>query len=125
MIHTRLLIAACVAALLGAAPLIAQDMQQPGMNNQGGQSDQIYKKKKKMGQTQGQTQGQMTGTEQTQNQATGQEMQPLKKKKLQQSTQGEQTYGQGQNQRKLKKQQMLLATRSKNQPGNVRAEPSF
>src|SRR6185295_14897167 len=84
----KLLIAAGFGALLSVAPALAQDVQQQGMSSEQTQSDQLYKKKKsKMTEPQGQTTGNDQQTEQ--NQATGQEGQPAKKKKLQQNTQTE------------------------------------
>jgi Protein of unknown function (DUF1236) len=110
----KLLIAAGFGALLSVAPALAQDVQQQGMGSEQTQSDQLYKKKKSnMTQPQGQTTGQATGNEQQteQNQATGQEGQPAKKKKLQQNTQTEemnqQATGQGQAGKKLKKTQQV------------------
>ena len=110
----KLLIAAGFGALLSVAPALAQDVQQQGMSSEQTQSDQLYKKKKSnMTQPQGQTTGQATGNEQQteQNQATGQEGQPAKKKKLQQNTQTEemnqQATGQGQSGKKLKKTQQV------------------
>jgi Protein of unknown function (DUF1236) len=110
----KLLIAAGFGALLSVAPALAQDVQQQGMSSEQTQSDQLYKKKKSnMTQPQGQTTGQTNGNEQQteQNQATGQEGQPAKKKKLQQNTQTEemnqQPTGQGQPAKKLKKTQQV------------------
>ena len=110
----KLLIAAGFGALLSVAPALAQDVQQQGMSSEQTQSDQLYKKKKsKMTEPQGQTTGQATGNDQQteQNQATGQEGQPAKKKKLQQNTQTEemnqQATGQGQAGKKLKKTQQV------------------
>jgi len=125
----KFLVTASLAALLGAAPVLAQEAQPQGMGQQD-QSGQIYKKK--MNQQQGQATGNQQGqplSQQQSDQTGAQGTQPTKKlkksqqagdqnqttkKKLQNNTQTGEMNGQkqpgavteqGQTNRKLKKQQ--------------------